>query len=186
MRTLNEYLYPIRYQDKFYTDILIQHDWSQYGASGDALRPRTACPLYASPSIRGRFCAWRTRARAFIICTPASSCRAVFTVFLRDVLVGAICCRLEPTDEGFKLYVLTLGVLEAYRRLGLAERMLAHIIAKAREQPLIKEIYLHVQDGNDAALTFYRKNAFDASEHVPDYYKNLTPTGATLLRKHMV
>lgn len=137
MRMLNEFLYPIRYQDKFYTDILVQHEWSQY-------------------------------------------------VFLRDVLVGAICCRLEPTDEGFKLYVLTLGVLEAYRRLGLADRMLAHITAKAREQPEIQEIYLHVQDGNDAALAFYKKNMFDASEHLPDYYKNVTPTGATLLRKLLV
>lgn len=31
LRKLNEYLYPVRYQDKFYKDVLAQGEWAQYG-----------------------------------------------------------------------------------------------------------------------------------------------------------
>jgi len=86
-------------------------------------------------------------------------------------------------DEGFRVYILTFGVLEAYRRLGIGARMLHDVLRKVGEQPGIKEIYLHVQVGNDAALAFYRGNGFVGDDVVPDYYKNIEPTGAILLRK---
>jgi ribosomal protein S18 acetylase RimI-like enzyme len=107
----------------------------------------------------------------------------VIAVYFRDVLVGAICCRIEPSDDNFKLYILTLGVLEPYRRLGIGARMLAHIEEKVAKDPGIKEIYLHVQDGNEAALQLYRSHAFGDEEHVADYYKNIEPSGAVRLRK---
>lgn len=83
----------------------------------------------------------------------------------------------------FKLYVLTLGVLEPYRRLGLGSRMVDYILKKAAEQPDVKEVYLHVQTGNDAAFAFYRKHGFEQAGSVPDYYKNITPTEAIIFRK---
>lgn len=106
-------------------------------------------------------------------------------VYFRDVLVGAYCCRVEPTEEFFRLYILTFGVLDAYRRLGIGKRMLDHVLAKAAEQPEVKEVYLHVQVGNEGALAFYRSNGFDGDTVVPEYYKNIEPTGAILLRRSL-
>ncbi|KAJ1623238.1 acyl-CoA N-acyltransferase [Pavlovales sp. CCMP2436] len=105
-------------------------------------------------------------------------------VYMRDVLIGAYCCRMEGNrEDGVKLYILTIGVLEPYRRLGIGDRMLTYILAKVSAQFEIKEVYLHVQLGNDAALAFYQKQDFCVDSVVPDYYKNIEPTGATLLRK---
>jgi len=135
LRLLNEALYPVNYQDKFYKDVLNQGELAQY-------------------------------------------------VYFRDLLVGAICARVEPQDDmTFKMYILTLGVLEPYRRLGIGSRMVDYIVGKAREQPDVKEIYLHVQVGNDSAVDFYRKHGFEQGESIPDYYKKITPTEARVFRK---
>ena len=43
--------------------------------------------------------------------------------FFSDILVGAICSRIEPQEgSSFKIYVMTIGVLAPYRRLGIGER----------------------------------------------------------------
>jgi hypothetical protein len=42
LRKLNEWLYPVRYQEKFYKDVLVQGEWSQYGT---APRGLGACSL---------------------------------------------------------------------------------------------------------------------------------------------
>lgn len=44
--------------------------------------------------------------------------------YFSDILVGAICCRVEPTEgTSFKVYVMTIGVLAPYRRMGIGARV---------------------------------------------------------------
>lgn len=45
-----------------------------------------------------------------------------FIAYYNDVCVGTVCCRREPDEnnpELSKIYMMTLGVLEPYRHLGL-------------------------------------------------------------------
>lgn len=53
------------------------------------------------------------------VAPPVDGCTRIAAV-LNDVYVGAIGCRLEAREDGKQdLYVMTLSVLEAYRKLGL-------------------------------------------------------------------
>ncbi|SNX82433.1 related to N-alpha-acetyltransferase 50 [Melanopsichium pennsylvanicum] len=46
-----------------------------------------------------------------------------------DVAVGTICCRLEPiSKDSARIYIMTLGVLAPYRRLGIASALLQHVL----------------------------------------------------------
>ena len=42
---------------------------------------------------------------------------------------------------------------------------------------------LHVQQGNDSALNFYKKHGFEVVEELKDYYTDLTPSGCFVLEK---
>lgn len=49
--------------------------------------------------------------------TPAT---AAVAGYFSDILVGAICARVEPAEGStFKVYIMTIGVLAPYRRLGI-------------------------------------------------------------------
>ena len=48
--------------------------------------------------------------------------------FCNDVLVGAIAVRLERQPSGkIQLYIITLGVLAAYRNYGVGEQFLSTV-----------------------------------------------------------
>eukprot|EP01061_Rhynchopus_euleeides_P019650 TRINITY_DN32248_c1_g1_i1.p1 TRINITY_DN32248_c1_g1~~TRINITY_DN32248_c1_g1_i1.p1 ORF type:complete len:185 (+),score=79.59 TRINITY_DN32248_c1_g1_i1:44-556(+) len=90
--------------------------------------------------------------------------------YYTETLVGAICCRLEA--EG-RVYIMTLGVLEPYRRMGIASALLRTAMAEARKSPEVKSLSLHVQTTHQVAIDFYKSFGFEIKETVKDYYKNL-------------
>ncbi|KAL6767092.1 hypothetical protein ACKKBG_A38545 [Auxenochlorella protothecoides x Auxenochlorella symbiontica] len=117
-----------------------------------------------------------------LACGPVSQ-----LAFDRDgEMVGAIACRLENTSEGPVLYILTLGVLAPYRRLGVGARLLGNVLGiVTRDLPEVVAAVLHVQVGNGAALDLYRHAGFSVGPVVPGYYPRLNPPDAVLLRKQL-
>ena len=104
--------------------------------------------------------------------------------FFSDILVGAICCRVEPLDgPKFKVYIMTIGVLAPYRRLGIGQQLLKEMLKKCGEDANCAEVYLHVQVGNDDAVEFYKRFDFEVGETVKDYYKRIEPPDAVVLAK---
>ena len=100
--------------------------------------------------------------------------------------IGAIAARLEPVegeDGNFKMYIMTINVLAAYRRRGVASTLLKHLLEKASKDSRVGEIFLHVQTSNDDAKSFYVGHGFDQVEVVENYYTRVEPTSAFLLRK---
>lgn len=56
--------------------------------------------------------------------------------YFNDILVGAICCRIEPQEHpAFKLYIMTIGVLAPYRRLGIGQQLLKQVRTTALPTP---------------------------------------------------
>lgn len=174
LRKLNLALFPVRYNNKFYTDL-----------------------------------------------ATASTQAYTHLAYFNDILVGAICCRIEPQEHpAFKLYIMTIGVLAPYRRLGIGTQLLRQVRAvvmaavavrrwrllppRARLrrhaarlhptrpsqvlhacalEPNLQQLYLHVQTSNHDSLEFYKRFGFTTGEVVKDYYKRIEPPDAVLLHR---
>lgn len=133
--------------------------------------------------------------------------------FFNEILVAAVCCRKEVFVENHSqlhdrqrnnadaarivaeaaaqsnkhsLYILTLGVLAPYRERGIGKQLLNHVFELVKTSPACKDvvdIYVHVQVGNDDAITFYENNGFECMETLVGYYKRLDPADCIVLRK---
>ncbi|KAI9332941.1 hypothetical protein BDR26DRAFT_618323 [Obelidium mucronatum] len=90
------------------------------------------------------------------------------------------------------LYIMTIGVLAPYRRLGIGGQLLQTLIKAALQsnkqqqgQSLhLSSLQLHVQITNLEALLFYKKHGFHVSQRVDGYYrlnKGVEPPDAYLL-----
>ncbi|KAI9183316.1 N-acetyltransferase 5 [Blastocladiella emersonii ATCC 22665] len=106
-----------------------------------------------------------------------------WAALVHERLVGAICCRCEYATDGlsYRLYVMTLGVLSPFRRLGIASRLLRTIVERARDDPDCEEVFLHVHTANTGALEFYDRFGFIRRALLPTYYIQLNPSSAYIL-----
>ena len=96
--------------------------------------------------------------------------------YFADCLVGAIGCKIESR----RMYVMTLGVLDQYRRFGFGTQLLDWAIRQAITENM-SEIALHVQTNNEGALSFYKKHGFVIQHKEDDYYPQLDPSSAYYL-----
>ncbi len=82
---------------------------------------------------------------------------------------------------------MTIGVLAAYRRRGIARKLLRRVLENVDggKDGLgeIVEIYLHVQSNNDEAIAFYRSHDFQIGELIKGYYKRIEPPDCYVLSK---
>ena len=88
-------------------------------------------------------------------------------------------------DDGKKrLHVMILGVLAAYRGLGIAAALLRRVLRSCMEDSDVVEAYLHVQVGNDAALSFYEHMGFERCPYpIEDYYVGVEERRAVRMRR---
>ncbi|MQM19655.1 hypothetical protein Taro_052663, partial [Colocasia esculenta] len=102
-----------------------------------------------------------------------------------DKLVGFVTTRLVPAKESeisdllrydssrmetTLVYILTLGVVEAYRNLGIATSLVQEVLKYASSIPSCRAVYLHVIDYNEPAIHFYRKMLFRLVRRLPRFY----------------
>lgn len=64
--------------------------------------------------------------------------------YYNDIVVGAVCCRIDTTDNQRRLYIMTLGCLSPYRRLGIGTVMFEHILNYAEKDGNFDSIFLWV------------------------------------------
>ncbi|KTW30667.1 hypothetical protein T552_00382 [Pneumocystis carinii B80] len=101
--------------------------------------------------------------------------------YFNDICVGCIRCQLENK----KLYLMTLGVLAAYRGLGIGQKLLNHILEQAKKLN-IETIYLHVWTENKDAIEWYTKREFCILETLSNYYTKIHPGTAYVLERNII
>lgn len=62
--------------------------------------------------------------------------------FYNDIVVGAVCCRVDSSENKRRLYIMTLGCLYPYRRLGIGSVMVNHILNYVENDGNFDSIYL--------------------------------------------
>jgi len=105
--------------------------------------------------------------------------------YYNDIVVGAVCCRIDNVANQRRLYIMTLGCLYPYRRLGIGSVMLNHILKYVEADGNFDNIFLHVQVNNESAIEFYKKFGFEVVDLKMNYYKRIEPADAYVLQKNL-
>ncbi|CAH1797384.1 unnamed protein product [Owenia fusiformis] len=134
LKRLNQVVFPVTYNDKFYKDVLEVGDLAKLA-------------------------------------------------YFNDLVVGAVCCREDKSENQRRLYIMTLGCLSPYRRLGIGSVMVEHVLKICENDGNFDNVYLHVQVNNDGAKAFYEKFGFEVVERKTNYYKRIEPADAFVLQK---
>lgn len=134
LKVLNQVIFPVSYNDKFYKDVLDVGELAKLA-------------------------------------------------FFNDIVVGAVCCRIDTSQGKRRLYIMTLGCLAPYRRHGVGTVLLHHVFKICEKDKNISAIFLHVQVNNESALDFYRKFGFEVVQTECHYYKRIEPSDAYVLEK---
>ena len=100
-------------------------------------------------------------------------------IFLDCLRVGYVCqvCEVESDLAGYcimstgasEAHVLNLCIGHNFRRRGLGERLLSHMLGLAKNKD-INTVFLEVRPSNTAALTLYDKLEFNQIGTRRDYY----------------
>ncbi|CAF1054161.1 unnamed protein product [Brachionus calyciflorus] len=103
--------------------------------------------------------------------------------YFNDIVVGGVCCRIDLTENKRRLYIMTLGCLQPYRKYGIGRMLLNHVLNYCEKDGNFESVYLHVQINNEVAIEFYKKFGFEIVEKKEQYYKRIEPSDAFVLKK---
>ncbi|KAI9721259.1 MAG: hypothetical protein M1812_002421 [Candelaria pacifica] len=181
LKRINALLLPIRYPDKFYTEILSSPETAHL----------TRVALWQSSSTTKRK-HHPTGTTYTNDSKPKPIVNQVSTSSLAESerkVIGSIRCRLEyiPTTSTYpalkEIYIQTLTLLSPYRGLGIGSALLEAIIYEAVTRYGATSLYAHVWEKNLDALDWYSKRGFEVGEMVEGYYRRLKPGGARVVRR---
>ena len=102
--------------------------------------------------------------------------------FYNDFIVGAISWKYDLIENQRAVYIMTITVLEEYKRYGIGSQLLQELINIHKPILEIDFIYLHVQINNELALQFYTKSNFENVKIIENYYTDIEPRNAYLLK----
>jgi N-alpha-acetyltransferase 50 len=94
--------------------------------------------------------------------------------------ISQVTCSECPNEKTG--YIILLGLLEEERGRGIGRKVMEFIMEHAKGQR-VTHLMLHVQLSNLVALKFYTSHGFSVVKCMKNYYVNVQPRDAFLLRK---
>ena len=181
-RRILSLLLPVRYPDKFFTEILSDPNVaaiSRVAIWHEDLQPGKQKHTVPPPGAQE---------------PPASKEQSIPEIPEYGTVIGGIRCRIEPIPcspsiEGpqpqHALYIQALALLSPYRGQGVATTLLNTVVdeAHARYEGLAT-VYAHVWEANTEGLEWYIKRGFVVEDGIVEgYYRRLKPDGARIVRR---
>lgn len=182
LRVVNLACFPVQYQETYYKDVVERRDeglckfayWGGFvvGAACARLEPLDS-NKGPSSDVEGGGDGAATAAATNANGTTAAAAAA------------------GSTSDRQRLYIMTLGVLAAYRGREIGTQLIQSILDhyernKDGEFAKVDEIALHVQISNDDAIRFYTKRfGFEQGDMVENYYRRIDPPHCYLLFKKL-
>ncbi|XP_054927012.1 probable N-acetyltransferase san isoform X2 [Dermacentor andersoni] len=114
LKRLNQVVFPVSYNDKFYKDVL---------EAGELAK----------------------------------------LAYYNDIVVGAVCCRIDTSENTRRLYIMTLGCLAPYRRLGIGTTMVQHVLNYVKKDGNFDSIFLGCTQHTSSGRHYSGLNATGAS-----------------------
>lgn len=174
IRRLHQTCFPIPYQDSYFAMLANHCDKDARLAS--AAQFKSAKQLCQASKILSQcepedltaFCC--IRADCGEICALISAQRVrSSSLEAWDLVTSRVASWFTPAYMAG--YILTLGVFEEYRRLGLGAKLLQSLIDYYRAcHPDCQYLYLHVLHSNTAALRLYESHGFFRVRRLENYY----------------
>ncbi|PSS04554.1 Histone acetyltransferase [Actinidia chinensis var. chinensis] len=140
-------LFPIRYESEFFHNVVNGHDIVSWGAI-DRNRPNGQ-----SEELIGFV-------TARIVLAKDSEALQIEDLLRFD----------SAKPDQTLVYILTLGVVDSYRHLGIATSLIREVIKYASSIPMCRAVYLHVISYNNPAIHLYQKMAFQCVRRLHGFY----------------
>ncbi|KAK6936530.1 GNAT domain [Dillenia turbinata] len=137
-------IFPIRYESEFFLNVVNGYDIVSWGAV-DLSRPDDQ----------------RDELIGFVTAR---------IILARDSEIADFIRPDSSESDQTLVYILTLGVIETYRNLGIASSLIREVIKYARSISSCRAVYLHVISYNNAAICLYEKMSFKCIRKLHDFY----------------
>ncbi len=118
------------------------------------------------------------------VCSWLAVIRAPRSIAPTGLLPAGFAITRVAADEA---ELLSIGVIEAFRRKGVATRLIGQVIDYVGARGA-RNLFLEVAEDNVAAQALYREHGFTRVGRRPDYYRarDGSATAALTLRRHIV
>ncbi|CAN6461020.1 unnamed protein product [Victoria cruziana] len=144
LQEIHASLFPIRYELQFFLDVVNGRDIISWAAVDSSRPDEKADELIGFVTAR------------VVIPSQAE---------MENIL------QYEASDKNWRLvYILTVGVAQRYRNLGIASSLVREVMNYASSIPACRAVYLHVIAYNRPAILFYRRMAFRCLRRLPCFY----------------
>ncbi|KAL5837058.1 hypothetical protein ACOSQ3_014227 [Xanthoceras sorbifolium] len=154
LEQLHADVFPIRYESEFFQNVVNARDIVSWGAVDRSRSDGRSDELIGFVTAR-------------IVLAKESEDSYQLTSFLQ---IGDFLSYDSSRSDQTLVYILTLGIVETYRNLGIAASLIGEVIKYASSIQTCLAIYLHVISYNNPAIHLYKKMSFKCVKRLHGFY----------------